>query len=88
MVSWHKRLIAAIAAIFLLLGTGTVAGTRASGEKAVLIPRAHALQAHQPLLSAEQVLVRTSASIFEAMDDSEVIDYCRTLKPNWAIRQG
>ena len=89
MVSWYKRLIAAIAAIFLLLGTGTVAHA-ASGEKAVLIPGAMPFKLINPFYPLNKYFLYPNIGInFRGDDDSKVIDYSQNpLASNWAIRQG
>ena len=49
MATWHKRLVPAIAATSLMLGTGTVATAVSAAEEAVLIPGATVFKQINPM---------------------------------------
>ncbi len=89
MVSWYRRLIPAITAILLLLGTGTVAHA-VSDEQAVLIPGAMPFKLINPFYPLNKLFLYPNIGInFRGDDDAEVIDYSQNpLASDWAIRQG
>ena len=92
-VRWYKRLVPAIAATSLLLGTGTVANAVSAGpenaEEAVLIPGATVFKQINPLYP---ILANTYPVIginFHHDDDPQVIDYSQNaLAADKAILDG
>lgn len=89
MNGWYRRLIPAIIAICLLLGTGTVAHA-VSDEEAVLIPGAMPFKYINPFYLPNKLWLYPNIGInFRGEDDAQVIDYSQNpLASNWAIRQG
>ena len=92
-VRWYKRLVPAIAATSLLLGTGTVANAvgaaQGNAEEAVLIPGATVFKQINPLYP---ILANTYPVIginFHHDDDPQVIDYSQNaLAADKAILDG
>jgi hypothetical protein len=89
MVSWYRRLIPAIAAICLLLGTGSVAHA-VSDEEAVLIPGATVFKQINPLFPLFERFFYPKIGVnFHDDDEPEVIDYSQNaFAADRAIREG
>ncbi len=89
MATWHKRLVPAIAATSLMLGTGTVATAVSAAEEAVLIPGATVFKQINPLYP---ILANTYPVIginFHDDDDPQVVDYSQNaLAADHAILDG
>jgi len=89
MARWHKRLIPAIAATSLVLGTGTVATAVSAAEEAVLIPGATVFKKINPLYP---ILLPTYPVIginFHDDDDPQVVEYSQNaLDADRAILDG
>ena len=64
MARWHKRLVPAIAATSLMLGTGTVATAVSAAEEAVLIPGATVFKRINPLYPIVATTYPLSGSTF------------------------
>ncbi len=89
MPTWHKRLVPAIAATSLVLGTATTATAVSAADEAVLIPGATVFKRINPLYP---ILLPTYPVIgieFHDDDDPQVVDYSQNaLAADRAILDG
>ena len=75
MAAWHKRLVPAITATSLVLGTGMVATTVSAAEEAVLIPGATVFKRINPLYPIVATTYPAIGIHFHDDAHPQVIDY-------------
>jgi diacyltrehalose acyltransferase len=89
MATWHKRLMSAIAATSLLLGTGTVADAGSVAEEAVLIPGATVFKKINPLYPTIAATYPDIGKHFHSDVHPQLVDYSQNaLASDKAILDG
>ena len=89
MARWHKRLVPAIAATSLVLGTGTIVTAVSAAEEAVLIPGATVFKRINPLYPMSPPPTRLSGSTFTTITIPQVVKYSQNaLASDKAILDG
>ena len=89
MATWHKRLVSAIAATSLMLGTGTVATAVGAAEEAVLIPGATVFKPINPLYPIVAESYPVIGIHFHDDNDPQWVDYSQNaLAADKAILDG
>ncbi len=90
MARWHKRLVPAIAATSLVLGTGTVATAVSAAEEAVLIPGATVFKRINPIYPITATTYPNIGIHFHDPDANlHLVKYSQNaLASDWAILDG
>ncbi len=89
MVNWRKRLAPTMAAMSLLLASGSLANAVGHAEEAVLIPGATVFKRINPLYPITAATYPDIGKNFHNDDDPQIVAYSQNaLASNWAIQDG